>query len=310
VTEPGEEASLKNIPAGNGQDGPAMRPKSAHAALSSVGEHTTRESESAKCCAAGKERVANAHPHFEPGTARSRVLCFMEQEAAPNRCLRWLGAGIRLVGQCHPPSGFRMSAADLLAGCIRVVCGARLLAQTGLPAGPALYFANHSSHLDFVIIWACLPKQVRDQVQPVAGRDYWEKTALRRWLAHRVFHAVLIERQRVTVASNPMAPMLTALDAGHALIVFPEGTRSPDGDIHEFKPGLFHLARARPAIPLVPILLENLNRMLPKGDFLPVPLIAAVHAGGPLQLIDDETRADFLSRAREAVCRLADPNSS
>jgi 1-acyl-sn-glycerol-3-phosphate acyltransferase len=202
-----------------------------------------------------------------------------------------------------------MPVADLLAGCIRLVCGARPLSALELPAGPAIYFANHSSHLDFAIIWACLPKPIRERVRPVAGRDYWQKTALHRWLSQSVFHAVLIERQHVTVASNPLEPMLAALDAGYALIVFPEGTRSPDGAIREFKPGLFHLARARPALPLVPILLENLSRMLPKGDFLPVPLIAAVHLGPALHLQAGESRLDFLVRSRSAIVSLAEPAS-
>ncbi|MCW5547892.1 MAG: 1-acyl-sn-glycerol-3-phosphate acyltransferase [Opitutaceae bacterium] len=198
-----------------------------------------------------------------------------------------------------------MSAADLLAGCLRAVCGARLLPAAALPPGPAIWFANHSSHLDFAIIWAALPGPWRAKVRPVAGRDYWEAGPLRRWLARRVFHAVLIERQRVTVANNPLEPMLAALDAGDALIVFPEGTRSRDGTLQPFKAGLYHLARARPTIPLVPVYLDNLNRILPKGDFLPVPLLAGVHAGPPIRLGEGESRELFLGRARQAVLEAA-----
>ena len=201
-----------------------------------------------------------------------------------------------------------MMASDFAAGCIRLICGSRLLAEDAVPAGPAVFFANHSSHLDFAIIWACLPKLHRARVRPVAGRDYWEKTRLRRWLAGRVFDAVLIERRRVTVASNPLEPMLAALDAGASLIVFPEGTRSPDGRLQEFKPGLFHLARARPGVPLVPVHLENLNRILPKGDFLPAPLIASVRTGPVMMLTDGETKAAFLLRTRDAVVQLGQPD--
>ncbi len=203
-----------------------------------------------------------------------------------------------------------MSAAAFIAGCTRLLCGARPLPVDAIPSGPAVYFANHSSHLDFVIIWACLPPAIRARGRPVAGRDYWEKTALRRWLARRVFNAVLIERNRVTVATNPLEPMLAALDAGHALIVFPEGTRSPDGKVQGFKSGLFHLAKARPGIPLVPILLDNLNRILPKGDFLPAPLIASVHVGQTLSLGEDENRETFLPRARQALLALMETHSA
>ena len=194
---------------------------------------------------------------------------------------------------------------DFAAWLIRVISGIRLLPRAALPASPAIYFANHSSHLDFVTIWAALPKDIRTRTRPVAGRDYWGKTKLRQRIAADFFNAVLIERQRVTVASNPLAPMVAALEAGDSLIVFPEGTRSPDGAIHDFKAGLHHLARARPDVPLVPIYLQNLNRILPKGDFLPVPILGSLRVGAPIQLADGEDKLSFLDRAREAVVQLA-----
>jgi 1-acyl-sn-glycerol-3-phosphate acyltransferase len=194
---------------------------------------------------------------------------------------------------------------DFVAWLIRVICGVRLLPAEALPATPAIYFANHSSHLDFTTIWAALPKGVRSRVRPVAGRDYWEKTPRRRRIAKDFFNAVLIERHRVTVASNPLEPMLAALDAGDSLIVFPEGTRSMNGKVQDFKSGLHHLARARPSVVLVPVYLQDLNRILPKGDFLPVPLLGSLTVGLPLQLGPDENKAGFLQRARQAVEQLA-----
>lgn len=197
-----------------------------------------------------------------------------------------------------------MTSDDLTASLIRLASGVRALPASAVPSAPFVAFANHTSHLDFAVIWAALPSRVRARVRPVAGRDYWEKTRLRRWLAGRVFRAVLIERQKVTVATNPLEPMLAALDAGNALIVFPEGTRSPTGEMQGFKPGLYHIAHARPAIPLVPVHLDNLNRILPKGDFLAVPLIASVVVGPAITLAPGEGKADFLSRARASVAAL------
>lgn len=194
---------------------------------------------------------------------------------------------------------------DLVSWIIRLVCGVRPFPEEALPSAPAIFFANHSSHLDFVTIWAALPKAARTRTRPVAGRDYWERTALRRRIACDFFNAVLIERQHVTVGTNPLAPMVAALEAGNSLIVFPEGTRSADGAIHEFKSGLYHLARARPGIALVPIYLQNLNRILPKGDFLPVPLLGSLSVGPALTLGADEKKANFLQRARNAVQQLA-----
>lgn len=198
-----------------------------------------------------------------------------------------------------------MTTKDFAAWIIRVVCGVKLLPLEALPSTPAIYFANHSSHLDFTTIWAALPKKLRTKVRPVAGRDYWDKTPRRRRIAKDFFNAVLIERKRVTVTTNPLEPMLAALDAGNSLIVFPEGTRSFDGKISEFKSGLHHLAKARPDVVLVPIYLQDLNRILPKGDFLPVPLLGSLSLGAPLRLAPEENKVAFLQRAREAVLALA-----
>lgn len=192
-----------------------------------------------------------------------------------------------------------------VAWLIRLICGVRSLPAERCPPGPVIYFANHSSHLDFATIWAALPKAVRDRTRPVAGRDYWEKTPFRRRVACDFFNSVLIERQRVTVASNPLAPMVAALKAGDSLIVFPEGTRSADSQIHEFKPGLYHLARAFPETNLVPVYLQNLSRILPKGDFFPVPLIGSLTLGSAIKLEPEETKAAFLQRARSAIQQLA-----
>lgn len=180
----------------------------------------------------------------------------------------------------------------------------RVVHESALPHPPFVIFANHSSHLDFAVIWSALPESLRERVRPVAGRDYWDRDPLRRWLAAEVFHAVLIERQNVSVANNPLEPMLAALAAGESLIVFPEGTRNPEGDIKPFKGGLYHIARSRPEIPLVPVLLDNLNRILPKGHVLAVPLIAHLAIGTALTLQPGEAKNDFLARARSALAAL------
>lgn len=195
---------------------------------------------------------------------------------------------------------------DFLAKLIRLGCGVRTLPENALPTVPSIFFANHSSHLDFALIWAALPQAQRRRTRPVAGRDYWGKTPLRRWIAGACFNAVLIERQKVTVATNPMEPMLAALDGGASLIVFPEGTRSLDGGMQSFKAGLYHLARARPTLPLIPVWLDNLNRILPKGEFLAVPLIASVSAGTQIQLDPAESKTNFLIRTHAAVASLRD----
>ena len=191
----------------------------------------------------------------------------------------------------------------LLAWMVRLVTGCRGKGAV-LPAAPAVYYGNHSSHLDAVVIWASIPQPLRARTKPVAARDYWAATALRRYWANQLLQAILIERHEVTRASNPLTPMLAALEAGESLILFPEGTRSLEGEVGEFQPGLYHIARHRPQTPLVPVFLENLNRILPKGDLLPVPLIGSALFGPAIFLATGEPKSAFLERARAALMEL------
>ena len=167
-----------------------------------------------------------------------------------------------------------------------------------------IYFANHTSHLDFVIVWSALPKRLRLLTRPVAARDYWE-TGLRRYLALNVFNAVLVDRVRSEATTpNPLDILLDGLGERHSLIIFPEGTRGDGTQLGEFKSGLYRLGRARPDVELVPVYIDNLNRVLPKGEFAPVPMLASVSFGAPTQVGDGEEKADFLDRARNAILEL------
>jgi len=164
-----------------------------------------------------------------------------------------------------------------------------------------VYFANHTSNLDALVIWAALPPPVRELTRPVAARDYWVKSKLRLYLAHQIFNAVLIERKKPTAHDNPLTDMLNALGDRHSLIIFPEGGRQTGTEMAPFKGGLFHLAKDRADLEFVPVLVENLNRVLPKGEFLPVPLLGSVSFGTPIKLEPDEGKAAFLQRAQNAV---------
>ncbi|MCG3180580.1 MAG: hypothetical protein BIFFINMI_02942 [Phycisphaerae bacterium] len=196
--------------------------------------------------------------------------------------------------------------ARLIVGLVRLITGMTARwAGPSRPDRPCVYFANHASHLDAVVIWAALDRERRRRTRPVAARDYWQRGALRRYLAARVFHAVLIERHRVTRANNPLDDLAGALEAGFSLIMFPEGTRAADREeLHEFQAGIYHLARRVEGLPLVPVHLENLNRILPKGEVLPVPLLGSATFGEPISLGPDESKEEFLARARQAVIAL------
>lgn len=167
-----------------------------------------------------------------------------------------------------------------------------------------IYFANHTSHIDTLAIWAALPMRLRLHTHPVAALDYWGQ-GFRRYMATRALRAILIDRARDTRTTDPLEPLIQALSEGKSLILFPEGTRSHSATPSAFKSGLYRLASAFAQVQLVPVYLENLHRSLPKGAFLPIPMTCTVRFGTPLQLVPDETKEAFLERARGEVMRLA-----
>lgn len=191
---------------------------------------------------------------------------------------------------------------QLVIAVARLVSGSNIRWQGCEPVvRQRVYFANHASNLDALVIWAALPPAIRDLTRPVAARDYWVTNGIRRYLADQVFNAVLIERKQPTRSDNPLNDMLEALGQTHSLIIFPEGGRQASGEMTSFKGGLYHLAKDRPDVELIPVLVENLNRILPKGEFLPVPVLGSVTFGAPIKLEPGEPKDTFLLRAQEAV---------
>lgn len=199
--------------------------------------------------------------------------------------------------------------AGLIVGFARVLTGLRALWRQMPAAGdttPTVYFANHASHADFVLLWASLPPVQRACTRPVAGADYWQGSALRSFIGGEVFRAVMIDRQGTAAAPQAVIDQMAAvLRAGESLIIFPEGTRNMgDALMLPLKSGLYHLARACPQARLVPVWIDNLQRVLPKGRLLPVPLACTVSFGQPMAVAEGEDKAQFLARAREAMLAL------
>jgi 1-acyl-sn-glycerol-3-phosphate acyltransferase len=200
---------------------------------------------------------------------------------------------------------------SMVAALARLVCGPTAVWHCDPHATTQrIYFANHASHLDFVVLWATLPHAARRSVRPVAGRDYWERTRIRRYLAREVFRAILVQRtpagvaDRAGAAREAIEAMARGMGEGTSLIVFPEGTRSATGEVGPFKSGLYYLSRAVPHVELVPVYLHNLNRILPRGEALPVPMLSRVTFGAPLRAAPGESKEAFLERARAAVLSL------
>jgi 1-acyl-sn-glycerol-3-phosphate acyltransferase len=205
--------------------------------------------------------------------------------------------------------------ASLLAAVARGISGVQVQWAGCEPSQrQRIYFANHTSHLDFVVLWSALPSYIRARTRPIAAKDYWEETRLRRYLAENVFKAMLVERGAVTragtteeakfVSRSLIEDMASALGTANSMILFPEGTRGTGEKVGEFRAGLYHLALRRPDVELVPAYLENMNRILPKGEFLPVPMLSLLTFGKPIQLEPGEDKETFLERARETVSSL------
>ena len=168
-----------------------------------------------------------------------------------------------------------------------------------------VYYANHASHGDFVLVWISLPKTWRMLTQPVAGADYWLGSKLKAFIAEQVFRVLLIDRQHDP--KQAIAAMDGALKQGKSLILFPEGTRNTTDDqiLLPFKSGLYHLARENENIEFVPVWINNINRVLPKGKILPIPLLCDVRIGEVIKKLPDEDKTEFLTRTRQALLDLA-----
>lgn len=193
---------------------------------------------------------------------------------------------------------------QLLAFVARLITGAQGHWKGCAPqAVQRIYFANHQSHLDWVLIWAALPQELRSRTRPIAARDYWTATPLKHWITREVFHAVYVDRQRQG-DEDPLAPLQAALGQGDSLVIFPEGTRGSRDEPQPFKSGLFHLAQQFPQVELVPCWIANVQRVMPKGEVVPVPILCSVSFGVPLALGEGEDKRAFLSRARDAVLAL------
>ncbi|MFN0184356.1 MAG: lysophospholipid acyltransferase family protein [Aquabacterium sp.] len=193
------------------------------------------------------------------------------------------------------------AAGLLLAFIARLITGAQGHWKGCPPkAEQRIYFANHQSHFDWVLIWAALPRELRAQTRPIAARDYWTATPFKHWLTRAVFNAVYVNRQR-TDDQDPLEPLEAALKAGDSLVIFPEGTRSASGVPLPFKSGIYTLAERHPSVQLIPVWIANVQRVMPKGEVVPVPILCTVTFGAPLQRLPDEDRKGFLERARDAM---------
>jgi 1-acyl-sn-glycerol-3-phosphate acyltransferase len=200
--------------------------------------------------------------------------------------------------------------ARILSFCVRrgarLLTGARSLWIGCKPeVKQRIYYANHNSHIDFILLWSSLPKPIRQTTRPVAASDYWLKDGLRRFLIQDTFSGITIKRSG-NQGEDPLASIKDALNNGDSIIFFPEGTRnlSDDTELLEFKSGLYHLSQQFPDVEVIPVWISNLKRVMPKGAFLPLPLLSTVIFGEALKIQSDWNKADFLDHAKQQLLEL------
>lgn len=201
---------------------------------------------------------------------------------------------------------FRMI--DLVVGLAKMLTGAQAVWKGSAPdTRQRIYFANHTSNLDTIIIWSSLPYQLREKTRPVAAKDYWSKPGIRHHIATKELNVVFIERDKATRTGDPLDPLRQALHEGYSLIVFPEGQRNKEIVPGAFKSGIFRLYQEFPDVDFVPVYLENVAKTFPRGAFFPLPIICKARFGAKFKFDNssvDDSKNTFLENARRRVIDL------
>ena len=189
-----------------------------------------------------------------------------------------------------------------LASLVRLITGVRVCNLEFDPEKQYIFISNHTSHLDFVVIWATLPSEIRNKVSPIAAKDYWSTGFIKPWVSKKVFKAILLNRSgRGKNRNHPLQSLFDALELGRSLILFPEGTRSLNGEMKPFKAGIYSVVEKFSQTQIVPIALDNLTRVLPKGEILPLPLISKATYLPVTSLKTDESKTAFLKRLHHSI---------
>ena len=164
-----------------------------------------------------------------------------------------------------------------------------------LPAiGPALIVANHNSHLDALVLMALLPLRLLPRVRPVASAEYFLSHRGRAWFAMHVIGIIPVATSGVRRSHAAiLGPVREALAAGDIVIFFPEGTRGEPERLGKLRSGIVWLAQQLPNIPICPVHLHGLGKVLPKGDWLPVPFFCDAWVSEPLRWEGD--RCQFMA---------------
>lgn len=184
---------------------------------------------------------------------------------------------------------------------VYVVLGLNVRNAQKLPKeGPAIIVANHSSHIDTLILMSLFPLKRILSIRPIAAKDYFLKTKLKSWFSLNIIGIIPVERNTEKFSHiHPFEAVTQSLSNNEIVIIYPEGTRGSSEEIGEFKRGVAHLAKLNPQVPIIPVYIHNPDMVLPKGDGILVPFICDVFIGDKMNF--SESTEKFTLKLKEKV---------
>ena len=198
------------------------------------------------------------------------------------------------------PSPFRLLFLWLVCRPLAAVfAGADVVGRERLPkTGPAILVANHSSHVDTLLLLTIFPARTVGRVRPVAAADYFLTNPVMSWFSRRLVGITPVSRTAAR-GEDVLAPAKAALAQGSILLLFPEGTRGAGDEMGPLKTGVARLVEAFPSAPVIPMWIQGAERVLPKGAVAPVPMTCCVLVGEPIVWRGD--RAAFMAELKAAL---------
>lgn len=188
---------------------------------------------------------------------------------------------------------------------VLVVIGLRIIDLARLPrTGPAIICANHNSHLDTMILMTIFPLRLLAKLRPVAAAEYFLQNRLLAWFALHIIGIIPIERNKSSCTEHPLANCSEALERGEILIIYPEGSRGQPELLASFQSGIAHLAKRHPDVPIYPVFIYGLGKVLPKGEIILVPFFCDLAIGEPMFWSSNKkTFMDLLDRQMKELSR-------
>jgi 1-acyl-sn-glycerol-3-phosphate acyltransferase len=170
----------------------------------------------------------------------------------------------------HPFARLELVTRPFMA-FVRFYCRLRVEGLDHVPAtGPFILAANHSSHADTAVIFAALPRELRKRVLAAAAREYFFDGGVRQFASRILFNIIPVSRN-APFGEDPLRHVVRALREGYGVLLFPEGTRSQNGQLGPFRSGIGRLVAEFPDVPIVPVWIEGAARVLPKKVAIPIP---------------------------------------